>query len=218
MIAKPRTLLVLIAFFSLAAPLRADVVYQYTAVVYTISDSAHQLPSSIQIGSTVTGTFSYNSAAPGSSFYYGVPVNMMQTATVDGTYTFSSTTPTSSDQIDLLSGTPNTFGFYAYGPNTPVPSIPGVNVSLLDAFNISSSTTDLSTTVLTNQPGAEIGIGDPLSSPEPYYYIGSHITSLVAVPEPSPMLLGALGALALLGSYRWRHFRQRTVAPSCAAS
>lgn len=175
-----------------------EVTYDFTATVTVVDDTAsgHTIvPSSIQPGSTETGSFSFDNSAPGSPFARGTLLDLHATVTVDNKYTYTLNTPTSSDEIDVGLG-----GVYKRGP-ADITSF-GAPISQLEFYNMTSSSNDLSNVVF-SMPGS-VGISDVNSSGQPYYFIGADMTSLAVVPEPSS-LVGLGGALAsFVGYFSWR--------------
>lgn len=179
----------------------AEVTYDFTATVSVVDDtsSGHTLiPSSIQPGSTETGSFSFDTSAPGSPFARGTLLDLHGTVTIDNKYTYTLTTPTTSDEIDVGLG-----GVYKRGP-ADITSF-GAPISQLEFYNMTASSSDLSNVVF-SMPGS-VGISDANSTGQPYYFIGADMTSLApsaVVPEPSA-LVGMGSALAtFVGYFGWR--------------
>src|SRR5262249_48317453 len=114
------------------------ITYEFTGTVRVADDQSagHTLlPTSIQPGSTMTGTFSFENSAPGqvsgnAGFYPGTRLQLTTTVTIDGQYTFSLTVPTASDEIDILGR--QTFEYFKRGPNTATEFNPNTLVSLID--------------------------------------------------------------------------------------
>jgi hypothetical protein len=202
----------------------SPITYQFNATVTSITDTSPGqtfVPASIKPNiSTISGTFTYDTAAPGSPFVRGTALQLGATATVDSTYTYTLTTPTTLDEIDLdtqgLSA-----GVFKRGPaNTTAFGVP---ISQLEFYGLRSTTNDLGTALLTTGIlTPSIGIADAFSPGQPYYFIGGTITSLqplqqgsqtgTGAPEPGTLALLSL-SLGLLGSYgAWR--RRRAARPA----
>jgi hypothetical protein len=186
---------------------RADyLTYEFTGTVTTAVDysAGHTLlPTSIQPGSTFSGTFSFDNSAPGqvsgsNGFYRDTPLNLSTTVTIDGQYTFRLTVPTHSDEIDILGPT---FEYFKRGPNTATDFNPNTLVSLID-FSAGTNTPVLADAQLT-PTNTSIGISNPGAQAD-YYFIGGTLDSLrpSPAPEPATLVLGLVG-VAGAAAHRW---------------
>jgi hypothetical protein len=176
------------------------VTYEFTGQVSTLVDysPAHnQLPADIHVGDALAGTFSFNSDAPGSSFYRGTDLQMSISVTIDG-HTFALTSPTASDEIDLLSIPP--FGYYKRGPD--VTTAFGTPLSFASLNLGGNVTTDLSKFQPSlNYFDNSVGLSDA-GSAAPYWFIGGSVDTLQPVtPTPAPpgLVLGGIAAVCLSG-------------------
>jgi hypothetical protein len=206
----------------LGSPRLADaelLIYSFGGTVDTVVDYSpgHTLlPASIQPGSTFSGTFTFDNAAPGQvsggdAFYRSTPLQLTATVTVDGQYTFSLSVPTTSDEIDILG---NSFGDYKRGPDTHVDFNDTTLVSFI-SLGLTTTTNVLADAQLSAPSGSSLGISNGLGQPD-YYFIGGSVTSLQAVvsapvPEPGALTLLLSGALAALGAHR--RLRRREARP-----
>jgi hypothetical protein len=196
-----------------AAPAAADFIqtYQFTATVTSITDTSPgktMVPSSIQPGSTIVGSFSYDAISGTSGFYRGTGLMLSANATIDGTYGYSVTTPTTNDEIDIF-GTPLNFEYFKRGPTVPTLFDPNIPVSHFEFTGIDSTSVDPSLAQLslpTGGPPASFGVSDQQTPDSPYWFIGANITSLqqTSAPEPSSLLLLASTAGLTCAYARWR--------------
>jgi hypothetical protein len=180
------------------------VTYEFTGHVSTVVDYSqlhNQLPADIHVGDALVGTFTYNSSAPGSSFYRGTDLQMSISVTIGG-HTFALTSPTASDEIDLLSIPP--FGYYKRGPD--VTTAFGTPLSFASLNLGGNVTTDLSQFQPSlNYFDNSVGLSDAFSA-APYWFIGGSVDTLQPVtPTPAPpgLVLGGIAAVCL-GGYALR--------------
>jgi hypothetical protein len=196
---------------------RADfVTYEITGKVSTLVDYSpghNQLPADIHVGDALSGTFSYNTDAPGSSVYRGTALQMSIRVTIDG-HTFALTSSTASDEIDLLSIPP--FGYYKRGPEITTDF--GTPLSFASLNLGGNGTTDLSKFQPSlNYFDNSVGLSDA-GSASPYWFIGGSVDTLApvaAVPAPSGLVLGGIAALCLGGcALRYRASPHAAVWPA----
>jgi hypothetical protein len=183
--------------------------YEFTG---TVSDAVDYspghtlLPTSIQPGSTMAGTFSFENSAPGQvsgndGFYRGTPLQLNTTVTIDGRYTFSLTVPTGGDEIDILGR--QTFEYFKRGPNTATEFNPNTLVSLID-FSAGTNTNILADAEL-SLTSSSFGISNPGAQAD-YYFIGGRLDTLrpSPAPEPGALTLLLVGAAGMAGRLWWR--------------
>jgi hypothetical protein len=209
------------AALALAAPARAGLVtYKFTGTVTQLTETPSgngQIPSEIHLGSSVTGTLTFDTSAPqvpgNPGIYRSTALLLSATATIDGQFTYALTVPTTADEIDLL-GTD--FEYFKRGPATPTSFDPNVLVSLI-SFLAKTSSDDLSTATLSVDSSSNIQISNPLAQTGSYF-IEATLTSLqpqaAAVPEPAAWALACAGVLALAGA---RLAPRRPAGPAAAA-
>jgi hypothetical protein len=185
-----------------ASRARADyVTYTLTGTVNAITDTSsnHYVPTSIHSGtSTFVGTFSFENSAPGSlsgsnGFYRGTALNLQASVTIDGQYVYTLTTPTASDEIDIIGGA---FEFFKRGPTVTEAFAPNPPFSHFEFLGL-TQTNVLKNAQVTFASNSSAGVSDQQTSGAPYYFIGSGITTLQSVPEPSALALTGLGAVCL---------------------
>jgi hypothetical protein len=193
----------LLAALAGAGRARADyITYTLSGTVNAITDTSsnHFVPTTIHTGSsTFVGTFSFENSAPGqlsgsNGFYRGTALNLQAIVTIDGQYTYTLTTPTSSDEIDIIGGA---FEFFKRGPTVNTAFAPNPPFSHFEFLGL-TQTNVLKNAQVTFASNSSAGVSDQQTSSAPYYFIGSGITTMQAVPEPSSLALTGLGAGCLL--------------------
>jgi hypothetical protein len=179
--------------------------------VFTDTSSNNFVPASIQPNvSTFEGTFSFDNSAPGqisgtNAFYRGKALQLSANITIDGQYNYAINSPTDSDEIDILG---NSFGLYLRGPTVTTNFAPNPPFSHFE-FNGTTNSQFLNLAKL-DPKGGTAGVSDQQTPNQPYWFIGSNISSVTVVPEPSSAaLVGVLAAGFCLKKYRNRTRRRR---------
>jgi len=184
------------------------VTYAFSGTVNAITDTSGNdfVPTSIHTGSsTFVATFSFENSAPGQvsgsdAFYRGIALNLQASVVIDGTYTYTLTTPTSSDEIDIIGGA---FEFFKRGPTVSTTYAPNPPFSHFEFLGL-TQTNILQNAQVTFASNSSAGVSDQQTSSAPYYFIGSSISTLQAVPEPGSMALLGIGTLAAFWRFRRR--------------
>jgi hypothetical protein len=167
-----------------------------TVSVFTDTSSNHFVPTSIQPNiSTFVGTFSFDNSAPGQisgsdAFYRGRALNLSANITIDGVYNYSLNSPSDQDEIDILGA--SSFGLYLRGPTVFTNFAPNPPFSHFEF--IGKTNTNILSLATISPNGGTAGVSDQQTPGMPYWFIGSNVTSVAAVPEPSTFAL--VGVLA----------------------